>query len=245
MPQHLVLPTSSSSAAPTERCLLISLVYGESLWRRRTLSLFLKSVARLPATVAVVGDPPPPAGIVLPAPVFHVRLPWPELAAKLVDEAQRRGEPCALAHKLLVSLFDADRPSFFGRTWEGPEADIHSRQLRSSSLDVEPDIDLFVHTRLYGPRCRAIVENCFVLRHDGRTTEHAAGWALIAPFERPDILRDLQDDRHVPQHQQRNAQYPGQQQQQQQQQQQAPLRWNPWPTSQQQQPPRQQQQQRR
>ena len=52
-----------------------------------------------------------------------------------------------------------------------------------------------MHSRLHGPRCRAIVENVFVLRHAGRTTEHAGGWAMLRPFERPDALRDLQSER--------------------------------------------------
>ena len=39
------------------------------------------------------------------------------------------------------------------------------------------------------------MENVFVLRHAGRTTEHAGGWAMLRPFERPDALRDLQSDR--------------------------------------------------
>ena len=157
----------------------------------------------------------------------------PAALAKLLDDAARRGEPTVLSHKLLVSLFDADQPSFFGRTWEGPEQAVQPRQLRSSSLDIEHGTDLFMHTRLHGnpnpnpdpdpnpnpnpdpnpsalalarslslrptlttgPRCRAIVENVFVLRHAGRTTEHAGGWSMLRLFERPDALRDLQSDR--------------------------------------------------
>jgi len=119
----------------------------------------------------------------------------PAALAKLLDDASRRGEATTVSHKLLVSLFDADQPSFFGRTWEGPEQAVQPRQLRSASFDVEHGTDLFVHSRLHGPRCRAIVENVFVLRHAGRTTEHAGGWAMLRPFERPDALRDLQSER--------------------------------------------------
>ena len=34
-----------------------------------------------------------------------------------------------------------------------------------------------------------------MLRHAGRTTEHAGGWSMLRLFERPDALRDLQSDR--------------------------------------------------
>ena len=95
-----------------------------------------------------------------------------------------------MSHKLFVSLIDSDRPSFFGGTWESAEEQLDARQLRAESLTIEHDIDVFVHTRLLGPRCRVVVENCFVLRHAGRTTEHSGGWVTLRPFERPDMLRE-------------------------------------------------------
>ena len=123
-------------------------------------------------------------------------LALPETLRQELDAASHLGEPALLSHKLFVSLIDSDRPSFFGGTWESAEEQLDDRQLRAATLTIEHDIDVFVHTRLLGPRCRAIVENCFVLRHAGRTTEYAGGWATLRPFERPDTLRDLMVDRN-------------------------------------------------
>ena len=123
-------------------------------------------------------------------------LALPETLRQVIDTATHLGEPALLSHKLFVSLIDSDRPSFFGGTWESAEEQLDARQLRAESLTIEHDIDVFVHTRLLGPRCRVVVENCFVLRHAGRTTEHSGGWVTLRPFERPDMLRDLIVDRN-------------------------------------------------